>query len=73
MTEMSLIGALGALGAGIVAALAGGAIGGAIVAHGHMEKSLGAWMGSFYGPLGAVPGLIVGLAVLAVLSLGGGA
>ncbi len=73
MIEISLIGALGALGAGIIAALAGGAIGGAIVAHGHMEKNLGAWMGSFYGPVGAVPGLIVGLVVLAALSMGGGA
>ncbi len=67
MVEVTFLSFTGALIIGAIAALLGGALGGAWVAHGHMEKSLGAWMGSFYGPLGAIPGLLLGLIFLALV------
>ena len=42
----------------------GGAIGGIIVGAEHIGKELAALMGSFYGPLAALPGVIVGLIIL---------
>lgn len=74
MIEITGIGwapALTAFAVGVVGSVAGGAIGGALMAHGHMDKSLGAWMGAFYGPLAGIPGLVAGLILLALAQAGG--
>ena len=42
----------------------GGAIGGIIVGGEHIGKELAALMGSFYGPLASLPGVIIGLIIL---------
>ncbi len=71
MPEITLLSALAALFFGSAAALAGGAISGARIArHGGLETGLGAWMGGFYGPLGAIPGIVVGLIALTLSGMG---
>ncbi len=47
----------------IVSAI-GGSIGGILVGGKHMGNELAAMMGSFYGPIGAVPGILLALVVL---------
>jgi len=42
----------------------GGAIGGIIVGGKHMGNELAAMMGSFFGPIAAVPGVIIALIIL---------
>ncbi len=58
------------LGSGLIAfaiALIGGAIGGAIggiiVGGKHMGNDLAAMMGGFYGPIAAVPGVVIALII----------
>jgi len=65
--DLSIVGAGAALVAGGVASLIGGAIGGVVVGGKALGNELAALMGGFYGPLGAGPGLIVGLIVLAAI------
>ena len=50
----------------IVSAI-GGAIGGVILAAEHLGTELAAMMGSFYGPIAALPGVIIGLIVLLLI------
>ncbi len=67
MVDVTLLSVFLAFLVGVAAALIGGAVGGMLVARqGGIETELGAWMGSFYGPLGAVPGILIGLIVLAI-------
>ncbi len=50
----------------VIAAVAGGiggAIGGIIVGGKHMGNELAAMMGSFYGPVAAIPGVVLALVV----------
>ena len=42
----------------------GGAIGGIVIGGKHLGNDLAAMMGSFYGPLGAVPGVLIALIIL---------
>ena len=57
----------GALLVGIVASVVGGAIGGVAVGGKHLGNELAAMMGGFFGPLAGIGGLVVGLAVLALI------
>lgn len=57
-----------ALSVGTAAAIAGGALGGIAVGGKALGNELAAMMGGFYGPLAGVPGLVLGLIVLAILS-----
>ncbi|MEQ8427049.1 MAG: hypothetical protein RLT87_11220 [Gammaproteobacteria bacterium] len=45
----------------------GGAIGGMIVGGEHIGHELAAMMGTFYGPIAALPGVVIGLIVLLVI------
>jgi hypothetical protein len=56
---------------GVIASIAGGAIGGVAVGGKHIGNELAAMMGGFYGPLAGISGLIVGLVVLGLLRAGG--
>jgi len=49
---------------GAAASLLGGALGGVAIGGKALGNELAAMMGGFYGPLAAVPGIIVGLIVL---------
>ncbi len=42
----------------------GGAIGGIIIGGEHLGKELAAMMGGFFGPIAAVPGVLVALIIL---------
>lgn len=62
------------VGTGLVAVIValiggavGGAVGGIIVGGKHLGNELAAMMGSFYGPIAAVPGVILALAIFLVL------
>ncbi|ODR98207.1 hypothetical protein AUC69_09850 [Methyloceanibacter superfactus] len=65
--DLSIVGAAVALIAGAAASLVGGAIGGVLVGGKALGNELAALMGGFYGPLAGVPGLVVGLIVLALI------
>lgn len=65
--ELSIVGAAVALMAGTAASLVGGALGGIVVGGKALGNELAALMGGFYGPLAGVPGLVVGLIVLALV------
>ena len=56
-----------ALAIALVAGAIGGAIGGIIVGGRHMGNELAAMMGSFYGPVAAVPGTVVALIAFAFI------
>jgi hypothetical protein len=66
--DFSIVVAAVALIAGTAAALIGGAFGGVVVGGKALGNELAAMMGGFYGPLAGVPGLVVGLIVLAILA-----
>jgi hypothetical protein len=66
--DLSIVVAAVALIAGTAAALIGGAFGGVVVGGKALGNELAAMMGGFYGPLAGVPGLVVGLIVLAILA-----
>lgn len=51
---------------GTVASLAGGALGGMIIGRKDLGPKLAAMMGAFYGTLGGLPGIIVGLALIGI-------
>jgi hypothetical protein len=54
-----------------MASIIGGALGGVAVGGKALGNELAALMGGFYGPLAGVPGVLLGLIVLALISLGG--
>jgi hypothetical protein len=56
-----------ALIVGVIASGIGGAGGGLLVGGKAIGNQLAAMLGSFYGPVGALPGLAVGLIALALL------
>ena len=58
---------LAILGIGTAASVAGGALGGLVVAGRELGPSLAAAMGAFFGPLAGVSGVALGLVVLAWL------
>jgi hypothetical protein len=66
--DLSIVVTAVALIAGTAGALIGGAIGGVVVGGKALGNELAAMMGGFYGPLAGVPGVVVGLIVLALLS-----
>jgi len=51
----------------IVAGIIGGAIGGIKVGGEHLGNELAAMMGGFYGPMAAIPGIIIALVVLSFI------
>lgn len=51
----------------VVFGAAGGAIGGAVVGGKHMGYGLAAMMGSFFGPIAALPGVIITLVALSLV------
>lgn len=55
-----------ALALGIVASIAGGAIGGVVIGGKHLGNELAAMMGGFYGPMAGIGGVLLGLAVYAL-------
>ncbi|MEM1264173.1 MAG: hypothetical protein AAGH76_17370 [Pseudomonadota bacterium] len=59
--QVTIVGSLLALAIAIVAGGIGGAIGGVIVGGKHMGNELAAMMGSFYGPVAAIPGVLLAL------------
>jgi hypothetical protein len=68
---LSIAGAAVALVVGAMASIIGGALGGIVVGGKALGNELAALMGGFYGPLAGVPGVFLGLIVLALISLGG--
>ena len=66
--ESIAISAIIAFAIGVIASIAGGAVGGVLVGGKHMGNGLAATMGGFFGPVAGVPGLIIGLAVLFALA-----
>lgn len=68
---LSIVGAAVALIVGVMASIIGGALGGVAVGGKALGNELAALMGGFYGPLAGVPGVLLGLIVLALISLGG--
>ena len=71
IASLSIAGAAVALIVGVVASIAGGALGGIAVGGKALGNELAALMGGFYGPLAGVPGILIGLVLLALISLGG--
>jgi hypothetical protein len=55
-----------AFAVGVAASALGGAVGGMMVGGKHMGNQLAAVIGSFYGPLAGLAGVIIGLAVLSL-------
>jgi hypothetical protein len=53
-----------ALIAGAVASVIGGALGGVAIGGKSLGNELAALMGGFFGPLAAIPGLVIGLVIL---------
>ena len=68
---LSVAGAAVALIVGVMASVIGGALGGVAVGGKALGNELAALMGGFYGPLAGVPGIVIGLLVLALISLAG--
>jgi hypothetical protein len=66
-TEVTAASAVAALVVGLIASGVGGAGGGVFTGGKAIDNQLAAMMGSFYGPVGVVPGLIVGLIALALV------
>jgi len=66
-TELTAASAALALIVGLVASGIGGAAGGVLTGGKAIGNQLAALMGSFYGPVGVIPGLVVGLIALALL------
>lgn len=58
---------LPALALGVIASVLGGAIGGVLVGGRQIGNEIAAMMGSFYGPLAGFGGVLLGLAVVALL------
>ncbi len=71
ISGLSIVGAAVALIVGVMASIIGGALGGVAVGGKALGNELAALMGGFYGPLAGVPGVLLGLIVLALISLGG--
>ena len=71
IASLSIAGAAVALIVGVMASIIGGALGGVAVGGKALGNELAALMGGFYGPLAGVPGIVIGLLVLALISLGG--
>ena len=71
IASLSIAGAAVALIVGVMASVIGGALGGVAVGGKALGNELAALMGGFYGPLAGVPGIVIGLLVLALISLGG--
>ena len=67
IASLSISGAAVALIVGIAASVAGGALGGIAVGGKALGNELAAMMGGFYGPLAGVPGILIGLIVLALI------
>lgn len=54
---------------GVTASILGGAIGGVLVGGRQIGNEIAAMMGSFYGPLAGIGGVLFGLVVLALMRL----
>lgn len=67
MEPISLTSAFIACLLAIVAGAAGGALSSMIIGGEYMGKELAALMGSFYGPIAALPGIALALLILALL------
>lgn len=63
MTTMLIAETFAAFSLGVLASLAGGAIGGVLVGGKAVGNELAAFMGAFYGPLAGIPGLAIGFAI----------
>lgn len=53
---------------GVAASIAGGSVGGLLIGRKVFGNELAALVGGFYGPLAGIPGVIVGLVVLAIIA-----
>ena len=49
----------------ILAGLLGGSIGGVLIGAKHMGTQLAALMGAFFGPIAALPGIVIALIIIA--------
>lgn len=49
----------------ILAGLLGGSIGGVLIGAKHMGAQLAALMGAFFGPIAALPGIVIALIIIA--------
>ncbi len=58
---------LGLILLALIAGIVGGAIGGIIVGGKHLGNELAAMMGGFYGPMAAIPGIVIMLILLAFI------
>ena len=58
---------LGLIVLALFASVIGGAIGGIIVGGKHLGNELAAMLGGFYGPMAAVPGVILALIILVII------
>jgi hypothetical protein len=64
MAGLSLVTTVIALAIGILASIAGGAVGGVLVGGKHLGNELAAMMGGCYGPLAGSGGVVLGLVAL---------
>ncbi len=65
--QITWITLLVAVSGALVAAVVGGAVGGIVVGGKHMGNELAAMLGSFYGPMGALPGIVIALCMIALI------
>ncbi len=52
---------------GTIVSMAGGAIGGIIIARKDLGYELSAILGGFFGPAGVIPSMLVGLVILSIM------
>ena len=64
LSELSLVTAIIFVIVAFVVSAIGGAIGGIIVGGKHIGNDLAAMMGSFYGPINAIPAALLALIIL---------
>ena len=57
---------------GLVASIAGGAVGGILTGGKHLGNEVAGMMGAFYGPIGGFHGTLIALLLFYFLSQGGG-
>ena len=65
--EITLVSSIIYIVIALLVSAIGGAIGGIIIGGKHLGNDLAAMMGSFYGPIAAVPGALIALIVLALI------
>ena len=69
---MTVVQLLGSIAVGLIASIAGGAIGGILTGGKDLGNQIAGMMGSFYGPIGGFHGTVIALLAFYFLSQAGG-